>query len=123
LVDVEFAAQYLQLIHAVAGGPLRTHTGEALAAMSGAGLADPTAIAALTEAWRLQQDLSQILKLAFEGDVDPAQEPKGFRDRLARAGGARARGARGFRALETRLIAVRAAAIQAFDALVPVPSA
>jgi glutamate-ammonia-ligase adenylyltransferase len=112
LVDVEFAAQYLQLIHAAAGGPLRPHTGEALAAMGEAGLADPAAITALTTAWRLQQDVSQVLKLAFDGDIEPAGEPKGFRDQLARAGGAR-----GLRQLETRLGAVRAQAIQAFDAI------
>jgi glutamate-ammonia-ligase adenylyltransferase len=117
LVDVEFAAQHLQLIHAGAGGPLRQHTAEALAAMGEAGLADPAPIAALTTAWRLQQDLSQLLKLAFAGDPDPAEEPKGFRDLLARAGGVRR-----FRDLESRLGAVRAAALQAFDGLVATDS-
>jgi [glutamine synthetase] adenylyltransferase / [glutamine synthetase]-adenylyl-L-tyrosine phosphorylase len=114
LVDVEFAAQHLQLIHAGHGAPLRAHTAEALAAMAEAGLAEADAVAALSEAWRLQQDLSQLLKLAFDEDVDPAHEPKGFRDRLARAAGVRR-----FRDLPARLSAVREAAVRAFDRLVP----
>ena len=117
LVDVEFAAQHLQLIHAGGGGPLRPHTAEALADMAAAGLADSAAIEALTAAWRLQQDLSQLLKLAFDQDVDPSGEPKGFRDRLARAGGVRR-----FRDLQPKLVAVRAAASRAFDALVATDS-
>jgi glutamate-ammonia-ligase adenylyltransferase len=113
LVDVEFAAQHLQLIHAAGGGPLRPHTAEALRAMAEAGLADPAAIVALTAAWRLQQDLSQVLKLAFEDEVDPADEPKGFQARLARAGAVRR-----FRDLEARLTAVRATALAALNVLV-----
>ncbi|HEX2561350.1 MAG TPA: glutamine-synthetase adenylyltransferase, partial [Phenylobacterium sp.] len=38
LVDVEFAAQHLQLVHAADGGPLRQNTAEALAAFREAGL-------------------------------------------------------------------------------------
>ncbi|HEX4181406.1 MAG TPA: glutamine-synthetase adenylyltransferase, partial [Caulobacteraceae bacterium] len=117
LVDVEFAAQHLQLIHAGGGGPLLTHTADALAAMAQAGLANPTALAALTAAWRLQQDLSQVLKLAFEEDVDPTTEPKGFRDRLARAGGARR-----FSDLGPRLTRARAAAVVAYEMIVATDS-
>jgi [glutamine synthetase] adenylyltransferase / [glutamine synthetase]-adenylyl-L-tyrosine phosphorylase len=118
LVDVEFAAQHLQLIHAGAGGPLCTHTADVLAAMGEAGLADLAALAALIAAWRLQQDLSQVLKLAFEEDVDPAEEPKGFRDRLARAGGVRR-----FSDLAPRLTRTRAAALLAYEAIVATESA
>ena len=117
LVDVEFAAQFLQLIHAGGGGPLRQHTRDALVAMGEAGQADAAAIEALTNAWRLQQDLSQILKLAFDTDVDPTGEPKGFRGLLARAGGVRR-----FSDLEKRLHGVRAAASRAFDAIVATDS-
>ena len=73
LVDIEFAAQHLQLIHAAAGGPLRVHTGEALAAFSARpGLADPARIDALLAAWSLQQNLSQVLKLALADNANPA---------------------------------------------------
>ena len=117
LVDVEFAAQSLQLIHAADGGPLRQHTGQVLEAMGEAGLADTAAVTALLAAWRLQQDLSQILKLAFDQDVDPSGEPKGFRDRLARAGGARR-----FSDLEKRLRTIRAGAVRAFGTVIATDS-
>jgi glutamate-ammonia-ligase adenylyltransferase len=113
LVDIEFAAQHLQLIHAAAGGPLRPHTGAALAAMGEAGLADAKAVAALLGAWAPQQNLSQVLKLAVDDKADPDAEPKAFRMLLARAGGART-----FSALESRLRTLRAAATKAFDKLV-----
>jgi glutamate-ammonia-ligase adenylyltransferase len=114
LVDVEFVAQYLQIVGAAAGGPLSQHTGEALAAISEAGLADPQSVAALETAWRLQQNLSQLLKVALAEDADPAREPKAFRAALARAGGVR-----GFASLSTRLKAARKAAQAAYDRLIP----
>jgi glutamate-ammonia-ligase adenylyltransferase len=114
LVDIEFAAQYLQLAHAAGGGPLRAHTAQALAAMAEAGLAQPAPLTALIEAWRLQQDLSQLMKLAVADAADPESEPKGFQAALARAGHARS-----FSALRTRLGRVRAAAQRAYDRLVP----
>ena len=114
LVDIEFAAQYLQLAHAAAGGPLRAHTAQALAAMAEAGLALPAPLTALIEAWRLQQDLSQLMKLAVADAADPESEPKGFQAALARAGHARS-----FAALRTRLTRARAGASAAYENLVP----
>jgi glutamate-ammonia-ligase adenylyltransferase len=114
LVDIEFVAQYLQIAGAAAGGPLRTHTGEALSALAGAGLADARAVAALESAWRLQQDLSQLLKVALSENADPTREPKAFRAALARAGGVR-----GFASLAGRLRAARKAALAAYERLIP----
>ncbi len=114
LVDVEFAAQYLQLAHAPAGGPLRANTVEALSAMAAAGLAAPAATQALADAWRLQQDLAQVLKLAVADGADPDDEPVGLQAVLARAGEARS-----FKALRARILRARADAIAAFDRLVP----
>jgi len=111
LVDVEFAAQHLQIIHAGAGGPLRQNTGDALAAIREAGLAKAADIDALEEAWRLQQDLTQLLKVALD-DEDPEDEPKALKALLARAGGAR-----DFKALKTKLAAVRQGARRAFLAV------
>jgi glutamate-ammonia-ligase adenylyltransferase len=116
LVDIEFAAQSLQLVHAADGGPLVTSTVGALAAMAEAGLADPAAADALIDAWRLQQDLAQPLKLAVEDVADPDREPKGFRAVLARAAGVR-----GYASLRASLKAKRAAAVGAFDSLVGAP--
>ena len=108
LVDIEFAAQFLQLAHAPAGGPLRAGTAEALEALAAAGLTED--VAPLLEAWTLQQNLTQMLKLALGDGDDPADQPEAFRRKLARAGGAR-----DFRSLSARLTRVRRAAIEAFE--------
>ncbi|RAK56710.1 bifunctional [glutamine synthetase] adenylyltransferase/[glutamine synthetase]-adenylyl-L-tyrosine phosphorylase [Phenylobacterium deserti] len=113
LVDIEFAAQFLQLAHAPDGGPLKPNTAEALAAFRESGLAPAEPLKALAQAWRLQQDLSQLLKVALEDNADPSAEPKAFRALLARAGGVRE-----FRVLKTRLEASRAAARGAYEAIV-----
>ncbi len=113
LVDIEFCAQHLQLIHAADGGPLRPNTGEALEALAHARLAPLGPLAALRQAWELQQDLSQLLKVAVEDGADPALEPAALRALLARAGGAR-----GFAALKSKLASARKAAHGAFRTLI-----
>ncbi|HEX5378967.1 MAG TPA: bifunctional [glutamine synthetase] adenylyltransferase/[glutamine synthetase]-adenylyl-L-tyrosine phosphorylase [Phenylobacterium sp.] len=111
LVDIEFAAQFLQLAHAPEGAPLNANTAAALEAATG--LAPPAPLEALKDAWRLQQDLTQLLKLALTDIDDPADQPKGFRQMLARAGGAR-----DFRGLRARLDRARLAAREAYDIIV-----
>ena len=113
LVDIEFAAQFLQIAHAGDGGPLRPNTAEALTALGEAGLAQPETLAALGEAWRLQQDLTQLIKVALGDDGDPDAEPKGFQALLARAGGVKT-----LKALRARLEAVQGAARTAYAAVV-----
>jgi glutamate-ammonia-ligase adenylyltransferase len=88
LVDIEFAAQFLQLRHGETGGPLYASTRRALEALRDRGLADLGALDALIDAWRLQQNLSQVLKLALSDTDDPAAEPEPLKALLARAGGA-----------------------------------
>jgi glutamate-ammonia-ligase adenylyltransferase len=112
LVDIEFAAQFLQLAHAADGGPLAPNTAEALAAFRGTKLGPAAPIKALEDAWRLQQDLTQLLKVALEDVHDPAGEPKAFRALLARAGHARS-----FAALQRRLAEAQAAARSAYTAI------
>ncbi|MDP1632816.1 MAG: bifunctional [glutamine synthetase] adenylyltransferase/[glutamine synthetase]-adenylyl-L-tyrosine phosphorylase [Caulobacter sp.] len=87
-VDVEFVAQYLQIIHAAEGGPLHQNTGEALSALEAEGLVDAGRLRDLRTAWDLQQNLSQLLKLALADKADPETEPTALRKLLARAGGA-----------------------------------
>jgi glutamate-ammonia-ligase adenylyltransferase len=119
LVDIEFAAQFLQLAHAADGGPLLPNTAEALAAFHRAHLAPAEPLAALERAWRLQQDLTQLLKVALEDAHDPGEEPKAFRALLARAGHARS-----FGALREKLEQAQAAARAAYEAVVrPEPAA
>jgi glutamate-ammonia-ligase adenylyltransferase len=114
LVDIEFAAQFLQLAHAAEAGPLHSNTAEALAAFAASGLAPPRPIGELQAAWRLQQNLTQLLKVALE-DGDPSGEPAAFKRLLARAGAAR-----GFPALLRKLEAARGAARAAYEAVVGV---
>jgi len=110
LVDIEFVAQYLQIVHAADGGPLKVHTGKALAALAEQGLADPAQMQILINAWTLQQDVVQLLKVALSGDVDLAGEPAGFRALLARAGGVR-----DVRGLTAKVRKLRTAARGAFE--------
>ena len=89
LVDVEFAVQALQIVHAADGGPLHTSTEAALQAVAAAKLADPGALEALLQSFRMQSSLNQLLKLALPDGADPAGEPEGFRALLAQVGGCR----------------------------------
>ncbi len=113
LVDVEFAAQHLLLVHAAGGGPLRQNTADALAAVRAAELADAPLLDALEAAWRLQQDVMQLLKVALDDGADPDAEPKAFKALLARAGGTV-----DFAALKRKLAAARKAAREALEAVV-----
>ena len=109
LVDIEFAGQYLQILHAGAGGPLEVHTATALEALAAQGLASRREIQALAQAWTLQQNLSQLLKLALADNADPDAEPKGFRQMLARSGSCR-----DFAGLRRTLARARSQARRAF---------
>ena len=104
-VDAEFVAQLRQLTAASTGGPLTVSTQKAL-----------VGDAALAEAWRLQQALSQILSAAFDDKPDPELEPEGFRRRLAEAANLA-----DFETLKARLAEVRIAARAAFEAALPPP--
>ena len=112
LVDVEFAAQHLQLVHAAAGGPLRPNTGDALVALQEAGLLAPAASRDLQDGWRLARRLAQVLRLALDGDADPSAEPVGLRSLLARAAGVER-----FEDVRPRLEAARRRARGAFEAV------
>lgn len=113
LVDIEFAAQFLQLAHAADGGPLRQNTGEALAALREARLADEGALTRLEAAWRLEQDLSQLIKVALEDGADVEAEPKAFKTLLAKAGGVAQ-----FKSLKPKLAKAKAEARAAYAAVV-----
>jgi glutamate-ammonia-ligase adenylyltransferase len=115
LVDIEFAAQFLQLRHGASGGPLYASTRRALEAMRDRALADEAALDALIEAWRLQQNLSQVVKLALGDAGDPNAEPEPLRALLARAGGAK-----GFVDLEKTLARVKKNAHGAFVSVLKV---
>ena len=109
-MDVEFAAQFLQIANAPEGGPLRPGTLDALAALDAAGLVSSDDGRALSEAWSLQQALSQFMKAALDETAGADDEPDAFKTMLARAGGAE-----DFEALRLKLEAARARARAAFD--------
>jgi len=87
LVDIEFAAQYLQIVNAAAGGPLEVNTADALAALAACRLAPQRRLAALRRAWRLQHALNQVLKVALADGDAPDDEAPRFHELLARAAG------------------------------------
>ena len=87
LVDIEFVAQYLQLVHGHDHpGILSTETEAALAAAARAGLLPAAEADILLPALRLYQALTQILRLCVDGPFKPEEAPRGLLDLLARAG-------------------------------------
>jgi glutamate-ammonia-ligase adenylyltransferase len=114
LVDVEFIAQHLQLVHAAAHPEvLDQGTAAALHKLARAGLLDQDAADILIPATRLLGDLTQVLRLCLEGKFDPAAAPHGLKELLARAGDAPS-----FAALEQRLRDVLGAVAGLFDRLI-----
>ncbi|MEZ5843039.1 MAG: bifunctional [glutamine synthetase] adenylyltransferase/[glutamine synthetase]-adenylyl-L-tyrosine phosphorylase [Hyphomicrobiaceae bacterium] len=112
LVDIEFITQYLQLVHA-AGHPevLDQGTIPALQKLAHLGLlADADDLA---QAARLEHDLTQVLRLCFEGPFRPDEAPDGLKALLARVGGEP-----GFAQLEGRLRHVLAETAATFERIV-----
>ncbi|MEQ1713574.1 MAG: bifunctional [glutamine synthetase] adenylyltransferase/[glutamine synthetase]-adenylyl-L-tyrosine phosphorylase, partial [Hyphomicrobium sp.] len=112
LVDLEFMAQYLQLLHAPAHpGILDQNTLGAYQKLAAAGLLSPAHSDVLIPAVRLVHDLTQIVRLCLDGPFDPAAAPPGLKDLMARAGDVPS-----FASLETRL----SATLDSVAALFPV---
>lgn len=87
LIDVEFIAQYLQLAHAhERPDVLDQNTAEAVRKLAVAGVLDAHSADVLREACTLYHNLTQVMRLALEGDFDPAAAPRGLQALLARAG-------------------------------------
>mgnify|MGYP001221519195 CR=1 FL=1 len=89
LVDLEFIAQYLQLVHAAeAPEILDQNTLMAFRKLAGAGVLEAADADRLIQATRLVHNLTQVLRLCLEGPFDPATAPSGLKVLLARAGDA-----------------------------------
>jgi glutamate-ammonia-ligase adenylyltransferase len=87
LVDIEFIAQYLELVHGASHpGILSPETETVLANAASAGLLPPREAEILLPALRLYQALTQLLRLCVAGTFDPAEAPGGLLELLARAG-------------------------------------
>lgn len=85
-VDIEFVAQYLQLLH---GGKdhavLHPNTGQALQRLAKAGHLSAEDARVLTEAWRMQSALSQMIAICAIAPLDPKSAPAPVLKRLANA--------------------------------------
>ncbi len=88
LIDVEFTAQYLQLMNAgQPGNVLERNTLVALRGQIDVGFLDPAIGETLVAAGKLYQDLTQVIRLCITEDLDPPSAPPGFQALLARAAG------------------------------------
>jgi [glutamine synthetase] adenylyltransferase / [glutamine synthetase]-adenylyl-L-tyrosine phosphorylase len=86
LIDIEFVAQYLQLVHAAAAPEiLDTATARTLEKSARIGVLKPEDAAVLRPAVRLYHDLTQILRLCLPGAFDPKTANAGVLGLLARA--------------------------------------
>ncbi len=89
LVDIEFTAQFLQLVHAHKNPEvLAQGTEDALEKLRDAQLLAGGDADLLLQALRLYQRLTQVLRMAMSGKFEPADAPRGVLDLLTRAGGA-----------------------------------
>jgi [glutamine synthetase] adenylyltransferase / [glutamine synthetase]-adenylyl-L-tyrosine phosphorylase len=114
LVDLEFIAQHLQLVHGPAHPRiLSQNTVEAFENLARAGVLEPGAADALLPAARLFNNLTQVLRLCLDEPFVPAKATDGLKALLARAGEAP-----DFRLLEADLIAREAEVAALFDRLV-----
>jgi len=87
LVDLEFIAQHLQLVHAAKRpGILSQNSVAALAGLAEAGLLPAAAADALLPAARLVNNLTQVLRLCLDGPFEPGKAPDGLKALLARCG-------------------------------------
>jgi len=86
LIDIEFIAQYLQLVHAAeVPQVLDTSTARALEKAERLGILAPQDAAVLRPAVRLFHDLTQILRLCLPARFDPQAASPGILALLARA--------------------------------------
>jgi glutamate-ammonia-ligase adenylyltransferase len=89
LVDLEFIAQHLQLVHAAKHPEvLDQNTAAAYRKLAAAGILPAASADSLIQATRLIHNLTQVLRLCLEGAFDPSTAPSGLKTLLARAGDA-----------------------------------
>jgi glutamate-ammonia-ligase adenylyltransferase len=118
LVDIEFIAQTLQLIAAHRHpGVIHTNTVGALDALAQAGALDADDSATLTAAAELETALTQVLRIAVDGEFDAASATSGLRALLARAGGEE-----DFAALEAKLRRLQADVAAIFAKRIAAPA-
>ncbi|MBA5776387.1 bifunctional [glutamine synthetase] adenylyltransferase/[glutamine synthetase]-adenylyl-L-tyrosine phosphorylase [Stappia sp. F7233] len=86
MVDIEFVAQYLQLVHSASHPDiLNQNTETALGKAAEAGVLSAADAEVLIPAIRLYHALTQVLRLAWEGGFKAETAPRGVIDLLLRA--------------------------------------
>ncbi len=119
LVELEFIAQFLQLIHASARPEvLDSNTMFAFEALAKANLLDPETARLLLEAAHLYHRITQVLRLCVEGIYDPTTAMPGLNRAIASATGLPDVGI-----AESLIREHQEAAAEIFDELVGQPSA
>ncbi len=114
LVDLEFIAQHLQLVHAAAQPAILDQTTTlALGKLAEKGLLSQTAVDVLIPAAGLIHNLTQVTRLTLDGPFEPANAPDGLKGLLARVGDAP-----DFERLEASLAEAAAEVARLFDELV-----
>ncbi len=87
LIDIEFLAQYLMLLHGAQHPEIfSTTTPLALQNLLDAGLLDAGATETLINASALYQGLTQLLRLSIDREFRPADAPRGLAELLLRVG-------------------------------------
>ena len=110
LMDIEFIAQTLQLLHAAARPDiLDSNTIAALEKLGAAGFLNPADLALLLDGARLHSALTQAIRIALDETLKADEATPGLGVLLARAGGAA-----DFAALEQRLAGLQGAVRAAF---------
>jgi len=113
LLDLEFIAQYKQLVHAHdAPDVLRCNTVAALAALAERDCLARAEADKLIAAATFYHDLTQIIRLCMEEAFAPSRAPEGLKAMVARAGGET-----DFTHLEVKLIETEEAVAGLFDQL------
>lgn len=114
LVDLEFIAQYLQLVWGSKHpGVFDQNTLGALSKLEKAGCLNTNDAADLIAAGHLLHDLTQIVRLCIDGQFKVETAPDGLKNRLVRVSGTT-----DFSDLETKLKGVQRTVHEAFDRLV-----
>ncbi len=113
LVDIEFAAQYLQLRTAPRNSAvLDVSTAAALEKLCSSSVLPGVGAPEFLDALRLQQNILQVLRVAVGESFDASRASRGLKQLLARAAGHP-----NFESLEKQLFALQSAARTVYEAL------
>ena len=119
LIDIEFIAQYLQLIHAHEHPEiLSVHTETALQNAAGMGLIGSEHAETLLHAIRLMHNLTQVARICVEGAVNPDEATPSFRQLLSRVAAVP-----DFSVLQADLVETERKVLEAFNEIVAISGA